>query len=169
MYIQKFFRGPYRLGGMTVKKTGKSTFFIVVIFIALFAVSSIFGVDKLFADKRTTLIKASMISALVSTSRAVLTLLSLPRRAMMPQRHSSTRLPKLSRQDFLLLVSPIMRSTATKKATESSFVSHGRSARPTLTLRLLLRSLAKWLSLPSAKALTPTPMKRETLQLLQAI
>ena len=42
---------------MTVKKTGKSTFFIVVIFIALFAVSSIFGVDKLFADKRTTLIK----------------------------------------------------------------------------------------------------------------
>ena len=40
-----------------MKKTGKSTFFIVVIFIALFAVSSIFGVDKLFADKRTTLIK----------------------------------------------------------------------------------------------------------------
>ena len=40
-----------------MKKTGKSTFFIVVVFIALFAVTSIFGVDKLFADKRTTLIK----------------------------------------------------------------------------------------------------------------
>ncbi len=42
---------------MTVKKTGRFTFFIVVVFIALFAVTSIFGVDKLFADKRTTLIK----------------------------------------------------------------------------------------------------------------
>lgn len=40
-----------------MKKTGKSTFFIVVVLIALFAVSSIFGVDKLFADKRTTYIK----------------------------------------------------------------------------------------------------------------
>ena len=40
-----------------MKKTGRSTFFIVVVFIALFAVTSIFGVDKLFADKRTTLIK----------------------------------------------------------------------------------------------------------------
>lgn len=40
-----------------MKKTGKLTFFIVVVLIALFAVSSIFGVDKLFADKRTTYIK----------------------------------------------------------------------------------------------------------------
>lgn len=40
-----------------MKKTGKSTFFIVVVLIALFAVSSIFGVDKLFADKKTTYIK----------------------------------------------------------------------------------------------------------------
>ena len=42
---------------MTVKKTGKSTFFIVVAFIALFAVTAVFGIDKLFGDNRTTYIK----------------------------------------------------------------------------------------------------------------
>ncbi|SHM15927.1 protein translocase subunit SecD [Ruminococcus flavefaciens] len=40
-----------------MKKTGKSTFFIVVAFIALFAVTSVFGIDKLFGDNRTTYIK----------------------------------------------------------------------------------------------------------------
>ena len=49
-------KAPY-LGGMTVKKTGKKTFFIVVAFIALFAVSSILGIDKLFGDNRTTYVK----------------------------------------------------------------------------------------------------------------
>ena len=42
---------------MTVKKTGKSTFFIVVAFIALFAVTAVFGIDKLFGDNRTTYVK----------------------------------------------------------------------------------------------------------------
>ena len=49
-------KAPY-LGGMTVKKTGKKTFFIVVAFIALFAVSSILGIDKLYGDNRTTYVK----------------------------------------------------------------------------------------------------------------
>ena len=40
-----------------MKKTGKSTFFIVVAFIAIFAVTSVFGIDKLFGDNRTTYIK----------------------------------------------------------------------------------------------------------------
>ncbi len=40
-----------------MKKTGKSTFFIVVAFIALFAVTSVLGIDKLFGDNRTTYIK----------------------------------------------------------------------------------------------------------------
>jgi len=40
-----------------VKKTGKSTFFIVVAFIALFAVTSVLGIDKVFGDNRTTYIK----------------------------------------------------------------------------------------------------------------
>jgi len=40
-----------------VKKTGKSTFFIVVAFIAIFAVTSVFGIDKLYGDNRTTYIK----------------------------------------------------------------------------------------------------------------
>ena len=42
---------------MTVKKTGKSTFFIVVAFIALFAVTAVFGIDKLYGDNRTTYVK----------------------------------------------------------------------------------------------------------------
>ncbi|WP_423752170.1 protein translocase subunit SecD [Ruminococcus flavefaciens] len=42
---------------MTVKKTGKSTFFIVVAFIAIFAVTSVLGIDKLFGDNRTTYVK----------------------------------------------------------------------------------------------------------------
>jgi preprotein translocase subunit SecD/SecD/SecF fusion protein len=42
---------------MTVKKTGKSTFFIVVALIALFAVSSITGFDYLFGDNTTTVVK----------------------------------------------------------------------------------------------------------------
>ena len=42
---------------MTVKKTKKSTFFIVVAFIALFTVSAVIGLDYLFGDKRTTVIK----------------------------------------------------------------------------------------------------------------
>ena len=42
---------------MTVKKTGKKTFFIVVAFIAVFAVTSIMGIDKLFGDTRTTYVK----------------------------------------------------------------------------------------------------------------
>ena len=49
-------KAPY-LGGMTVKKTGKKTFFIVVAFIALFAVTSIMGIDKLYGDNRTTYVK----------------------------------------------------------------------------------------------------------------
>ena len=44
-------------GGMTVKKTRKSTFFVVVILIALFAVTSVLGIDQLFADKTTTSVK----------------------------------------------------------------------------------------------------------------
>ena len=40
-----------------MKKTGKSTFFIVVAFIAIFAVTSVFGIDKLYGDNRTTYIK----------------------------------------------------------------------------------------------------------------
>ena len=46
-----------KLGGMTVKKTGKKTFFIVVALIALFGVSSVLGIDKLFGDNRTTYVK----------------------------------------------------------------------------------------------------------------
>ncbi|WP_431767933.1 protein translocase subunit SecD [Ruminococcus flavefaciens] len=42
---------------MTVKKTGKKTFFIVVAFIALFAVISVLGIDKLYGDNRTTYVK----------------------------------------------------------------------------------------------------------------
>ena len=45
------------LGGMTVKKTGKKTFFIVVAFIAVFAVTAVMGIDKLFGDNRTTYVK----------------------------------------------------------------------------------------------------------------
>jgi preprotein translocase subunit SecD/SecD/SecF fusion protein len=45
------------LGGMTVKKTGKKTFFIVVAFIAVFAVTAVLGIDKLFGDNRTTYVK----------------------------------------------------------------------------------------------------------------
>ena len=44
-------------GGMTVKKTRKATFFVVVILIALFAVTSVLGIDQLFADKTTTYVK----------------------------------------------------------------------------------------------------------------
>lgn len=40
-----------------MKKTGKKTFFIVVAFIALFAVTSILGIDKLYGDNRTTYVK----------------------------------------------------------------------------------------------------------------
>ena len=40
-----------------MKKTGKSTFFIVVALIALFAVSSITGFDYLFGDNTTTVVK----------------------------------------------------------------------------------------------------------------
>ncbi|WP_366849524.1 SecD/SecF family protein translocase subunit [Ruminococcus sp.] len=42
---------------MTVKKTGKKTFFIVVAFIAIFAVTAVFGIDKLYGDTRDTYIK----------------------------------------------------------------------------------------------------------------
>ncbi|WP_295085458.1 preprotein translocase subunit SecD [Ruminococcus sp.] len=42
---------------MTVKKTGKKTFFIVVAFIAVFAVTAVMGIDKLFGDNRTTYVK----------------------------------------------------------------------------------------------------------------
>ena len=40
-----------------MKKTGKKTFFIVVALIALFGVSSVLGIDKLFGDNRTTYVK----------------------------------------------------------------------------------------------------------------
>lgn len=40
-----------------MKKTGKKTFFIVVAFIALFAVTSVLGIDKLYGDNRTTYVK----------------------------------------------------------------------------------------------------------------
>ncbi|WP_024861080.1 protein translocase subunit SecD [Ruminococcus flavefaciens] len=40
-----------------MKKTGKKTFFIVVAFIALFAVISVLGIDKLYGDNRTTYVK----------------------------------------------------------------------------------------------------------------
>ncbi|MCR5111193.1 MAG: SecD/SecF family protein translocase subunit [Ruminococcus sp.] len=40
-----------------MKKTRKSTFFVVVILIALFAVTSVLGIDQLFADKTTTYVK----------------------------------------------------------------------------------------------------------------
>ena len=46
-----------KTGGMTVKKTGKKTFFIVVAFIAIFAVTSVLGIDKLYGDNRTTYVK----------------------------------------------------------------------------------------------------------------
>ena len=42
---------------MTVKKTGKSTFFIVVALIALFAVSAITGFDYFYGDNKTTVVK----------------------------------------------------------------------------------------------------------------
>ncbi len=42
---------------MTVKKIGKSTFFIVVALIALFAASAITGFDYLYGDNTTTVIK----------------------------------------------------------------------------------------------------------------
>ncbi len=45
------------LGGMTVKKIGKSTFFIVVALIAVFACSAIIGLDYLYADNAKTVIK----------------------------------------------------------------------------------------------------------------
>lgn len=41
----------------TVKKIHKSTFFIVVAFIALFAVSSVTGFDYIYGDKTTTVVK----------------------------------------------------------------------------------------------------------------
>ena len=40
-----------------MKKTGRSTFFIVVALIALFAVSAVTGFDYIYADKTTTVIK----------------------------------------------------------------------------------------------------------------
>ena len=40
-----------------MKKTRKSTFFVVVILIALFAVTSVLGIDHIFADKTTTYVK----------------------------------------------------------------------------------------------------------------
>ena len=40
-----------------MKKTRKSTFFVVVILIALFAVTSVLGIDQIFADKKTTYVK----------------------------------------------------------------------------------------------------------------
>ena len=40
-----------------MKKTGKKTFFIVVAFIAIFAVTSVLGIDKLYGDNRTTYVK----------------------------------------------------------------------------------------------------------------
>lgn len=45
------------LGGMTVKKTGKLTFFIVVALIALFSFSAIVGLDSRYGDNTKTLIK----------------------------------------------------------------------------------------------------------------
>lgn len=57
MRIRKAAKKGLILGGMTVKKTGKKTFFIVVAFIAVFAVTSIMGIDKLFGDTRTTYVK----------------------------------------------------------------------------------------------------------------
>lgn len=45
------------LGGMTVKKTGKATFFIVFALILLFSVSSILGLDYQFGDKTNAWIK----------------------------------------------------------------------------------------------------------------
>jgi preprotein translocase subunit SecD/SecD/SecF fusion protein len=47
----------YLLGGMTVKKIGKSTFFIVFALIALFSVSAVFGLDYQFGDNVSTKIK----------------------------------------------------------------------------------------------------------------
>lgn len=46
----------YLLGGMTVKKIGKSTFFIVVALILLFSASSVLGLDYQYGDNKTTLI-----------------------------------------------------------------------------------------------------------------
>ena len=40
-----------------MKKTGKKTFFIVVAFIVVFAVTAVMGIDKLFGDNRTTYVK----------------------------------------------------------------------------------------------------------------
>ena len=40
-----------------MKKTGKKTFFIVVAFIALFAVTAVFGIDKIYGDNRSTFVK----------------------------------------------------------------------------------------------------------------
>ena len=45
------------LGGMTVKRIGKPTFFIVVALIALFSFTSIVGLDYRFGDNTKTLIK----------------------------------------------------------------------------------------------------------------
>ena len=43
-----------------MKKTKKSTFFIVVAFIALFTVSAVIGLDYLFGDNRKTIIKGGV-------------------------------------------------------------------------------------------------------------
>ena len=40
-----------------MKKVKKSTFFIVLLFIALFSVSAVIGLDYLYADDSTTVIK----------------------------------------------------------------------------------------------------------------
>lgn len=46
----------FLLGGMNVKKAKKSTFFIVLVLILLFAASSVFGLDYQFGDNATSLI-----------------------------------------------------------------------------------------------------------------
>ena len=146
---------------MTVKKTGKSTFFIVVAFIALFAVTSVFGIDKLYGDNRTTYVKGVDDIRLGIDIKGGVDVTFAPAGDYDADLHSLTPLPRSSRQDLLPSVSPITRSTAMRKATESSFASRGRSARAISTPNRPSRSSAKWLSLLSERALIRLPTKRE--------
>ena len=56
-----------------MKKTGKSTFFIVVAFIALFTVSAIVGLDYLFGDSRKTIMLHYFLPAVLSKILVVAT------------------------------------------------------------------------------------------------
>ena len=106
-----------------MKKTKKSTFFIVVAFIALFTVSAIVGLDYLFGDSRKTIIKG------VDDIRLGIDIKGGVDVTFAPSGDYDA--------DDTHSVSPITKFTAMKKATESSSVSLGKSAKLTSTLNQL--------------------------------